>query len=166
MNTNGRIMVLVLLVVSLSVAESGSCNDQQLENIIANSVSGFSGTQGSNGWWYGYWDQSADDDKFYGQKDDFRLLGRFGDDRVNGLSQHTEFTTGKLWYLEDGKYYTSIWAEGGHILTARWTWASTQKRSIGWCAAGLAPLMAVSQFVAMLARQCPGVKIGREVSNS
>jgi len=67
-----------------------------------------------NGWSYGYWDRSLDVDGSYDQSTDFRHLRHFGSDPVNRLSGHTEFTTGKLWYLEDGRYYTSIWAEGGH----------------------------------------------------
>lgn len=45
---------------------------------------------------------------------DFQLLRHFGSDPINRLSDRPEFTTGKLWYLEDGVYYTSLWAEGGH----------------------------------------------------
>jgi hypothetical protein len=83
-------------------------------DIVADSVNGFSGKQGANGWSYGYWDRSADTDKNYNQATDFRLLRHFGSDPINGLSGHSEFTTGKLWNLQDGLYYTSLWAEGGH----------------------------------------------------
>lgn len=82
--------------------------------MIADSVGEFSGEQGANGWSYGYWDRTADADEGYGQTTDFRLLEHFGDDPINGLSGHREFTTGKLWNLRDGLYYTSLWAEGGH----------------------------------------------------
>lgn len=82
--------------------------------IVADSVSGFSGKQGANGWSYGYWDRSADTDKHYSQATDFRLLRHFGSDPINNLSGRREFTTGKLWNLQDGLYYTSLWAEGGH----------------------------------------------------
>lgn len=81
---------------------------------IADSVREFSGTQGQNGWYYGYWDQSADVDGHYDPVKDFQLFKHFGTDSINGLSKRTEFTTGPLWYLEDGRYYTSLWAEGGH----------------------------------------------------
>jgi hypothetical protein len=70
--------------------------------------------QGSNGWSYGYWDRSTDADKNYDPATDFQLLEHFGRDPINGLSDHPEFTTGELWYLKDGVYYTSLWAEGGH----------------------------------------------------
>ncbi len=81
---------------------------------LANSVDDFSGQQGLNGWTYGYWDESTDADGKYDQASDFRLFSNFGIDPINGLSSHSEFTTGDLWYLEDGRYYTSLWAEGGH----------------------------------------------------
>jgi hypothetical protein len=81
--------------------------------VLADSISGFSGTQGTNGWFYGYWDRTADADKQYSPKTDFQLIGHFGGDPINGLSSHPDFTTGKLWVLKDGQYRTSIWAEGG-----------------------------------------------------
>ena len=82
--------------------------------MVADSVSGFSGQQGANGWSYGYWDRTADTDKSYSQTTDFQLLRHFGSDPINGVSGHPEFTTGELWTLQDGLYYTSLWAEGGH----------------------------------------------------
>ena len=33
--------------------------------VVADSISGFSGKQGANGWSYGYWDYTADTDKNY-----------------------------------------------------------------------------------------------------
>ena len=81
---------------------------------IADSVEDFTGKQGHSGWSYGYWDESQDEDGQYDQASDFRLFSSFGNDPINGLSSHSEFTTGDLWYLEDGRYYTSLWAEGGH----------------------------------------------------
>jgi hypothetical protein len=81
---------------------------------LADSVSEYSSEQGSHGWYYGYWDRTSDDDKKYSPATDFRPLEHFGDDSINGLSSRTEFTTGRIWYLQDGKYYTSLWAEGGH----------------------------------------------------
>lgn len=82
--------------------------------ILADSVRDFSAEQGANSWTYGYWDRTATAGKEYDQKKDFQLLKHFGDDPINGLSQRSEFTTGKLWYLEDGRYFTSLWADGGH----------------------------------------------------
>lgn len=110
---------------------------------VADSVRGFSGTQGANGWYYGYWDRSADPDKSYSQAADFQLLRHFGRDPLNNLSGRSEFTTGELWNLQDGLYYTSLWAEGGHpngtmelgtyAQAEQWVvrrWVSTTKGSV------------------------------------
>lgn len=86
----------------------------QPSQVVADSVSGFSGEQGANGWFYGYWDYTADADKSYDQAADFRLLRNFGSDPINQLSARPELGTGKLWTLQDGVYYTSLWAGGGH----------------------------------------------------
>ncbi|MEZ6094942.1 MAG: hypothetical protein R3C03_12050 [Pirellulaceae bacterium] len=83
-------------------------------NVVGDSVAEFTSEQGKNGWYYGYWDRSADDDEQYNQSSDFKLLKNFGTDTQNGISGHEEFTTGELWFLEDGRYYTSLWANGGH----------------------------------------------------
>ena len=81
--------------------------------IVADSVSAFSGEQGANGWSYGYWDRTADTDPSFNQATDFQLLRHFGSDPINQVSSHPDFTTGKLWTLQDGLYYTALWAEGG-----------------------------------------------------
>lgn len=104
--------VTFLAVCSLLIS---GCQTRSLllPEIVADSTSGFSGTQGAGGWSYGYWDRSADPDKTYSQTADFRLLRNFGDDPINGLSSRSDFNTGKLWTLQDGVYYTALWAEGG-----------------------------------------------------
>ncbi|MDX2039265.1 MAG: hypothetical protein SFX72_21640 [Isosphaeraceae bacterium] len=86
--------------------------------VVADSVAGFSGRQGNNGWSYGYWDRSTGTDARYSQATDFRPLARFGNDPINRLSSRSEFSTGELWTLEDGVYYTSLWAAGGHANSA------------------------------------------------
>lgn len=83
-------------------------------DIIADSVHDFSGRQGQNGWTYGYWDETGDSDGEYDHRRDLRMFDHFGTDPINRLAGHAAFTTGDLWYLEDGRYYTSLWAEGGH----------------------------------------------------
>ena len=80
--------------------------------VLADSVEQFSGTQGADGWSYGYWEQTTD--KKYDSSTDFRLLKNYGHDPINRLSSNVEFKTGKLWNLEDGRSYVSLWAEGGH----------------------------------------------------
>lgn len=109
---------LCVTVLALAVCPSLTigCHAASLPHseIVADSVSGFSGKQGANGWSYGYWERSGDTDKSYSQARDFRLLRHFGPDPINRLRGHSEFTTGELWNLQDGLYYTSLWAEGGH----------------------------------------------------
>src|SRR6185369_6541329 len=102
---------LALAVCSLLIT---GCHTASLRpsEMVADSVSGFSGKQGANGWSYGYWDRTADTDKSYSQTTDFQLLRHFGSDPINGLSSRSDFTTGKLWILQDGLYYTAVWAEG------------------------------------------------------
>lgn len=66
-----------------------------------------------DGWGFGYRDRSRDADGSY-QSPDFRLMGHFGKDVRNGLNGRDAFMTVDLWFLEDGPYYTSLWATGGH----------------------------------------------------
>jgi hypothetical protein len=87
--------------------------------MVADSISGFSGEQESNGWSYGYWDRSADTDKSYSQTTDFQLLRQFGSE-----FNHPEFTTGKRWTLQEGLYFTALWAEGGG---SNGTWAGEER---------------------------------------
>lgn len=101
------IAIPTLLVAMVSASQAST-------EVVADSVQGFSGRQGMNGWTYGYWDESSDSNGKYDQARDFQMLRNFGEDPINRLSGRTEFTTGKLWYLQDGRFYTSLWAEGGH----------------------------------------------------
>lgn len=106
-------------LIAFAVLLSPVCSYGQMlavdpEAVIANSVTEFSGEQGKNGWYYGFWDRSLDRDGKYDQTSDFKLLTHFGKDVQNGLSERKDFITGELWFLEDGRFYTSIWAHGGH----------------------------------------------------
>lgn len=94
---------------------TAACHTSSLQppETIADSIRGFSGEQGANGWFYGYWDRTADTDQSYSQTTDFQLLRHFGSDPINQVSNHSDFTTGQLWTLQDGLYYTALWAEGG-----------------------------------------------------
>lgn len=107
-------ITVVLSIGAVALAFVSRAKVPQASEVVADSVSGFSSEQGANGWSYGYWDHTADPDKSYDPKTDFQLLKHFGSDPINHISGRPEFTTGKLWNLEDGKYYTSLWAEGGH----------------------------------------------------
>jgi hypothetical protein len=106
----------ITLLLSMCSLLGTGCHPVSLSpaEVVADSVRDFSGKQGDRGWSYGYWDRSADTDKRYDQATDFRLLRHFGGDPINGISGHSEFTTGELWNLQDGLYYTSLWAAGGH----------------------------------------------------
>lgn len=111
--------LVALAIVLASACSYGQTPSAESTDVIANSVTEFSGDQGKNGWQYGYWDRSVDADGKYNQSSDFKLLKHFGRDVRNGLSEHKDFTTGKLWYLEDGRFYTSLWATGGHANSSR-----------------------------------------------
>jgi hypothetical protein len=116
MKANDFRLVTVAPILALCSWLAVGCQSEtpQVSVVIADSVSGFSSQQGDHGWSYGYWNGTTDPDKSYHQEKDFQPLQHFGDDPMNQLSGHTEFTTGKLWYLEDGLFYTSLWARGGH----------------------------------------------------
>lgn len=113
-NPAARLWTTALALAACSGLAAG-CHTSSLQppETVAASVSGFSGEQGVNGWSYGYWDRTADPDQSYNPKTDFRLLRSFGGDPINGVSRHPDFTTGPLWTLQDGVYYTALWAEGG-----------------------------------------------------
>ena len=97
----------------------GQAPPAESAEVIANSVTEFSNKQGKDGWQFGYWDRSVDNDGQYDQTAEFKELKHFGKDVRNGLSGHDKFTTGELWCLEDGRYYTSIWASGGHANSSK-----------------------------------------------
>lgn len=107
------VTALALAVCSLLTTGCHNASPRSSQ-VVADSISGFSGEQGANGWSYGYWDYTADTDKSYNQAADFQLLRHFGGDPINQLSTRPELGTGKLWTLQDGLYYTSLWAGGGH----------------------------------------------------
>jgi hypothetical protein len=105
------VLALALLLLPVAGCQSAALPRSEL---VADSVSEFSGEQGAKGWFYGYWDRATDADAAYDPATDFQLLKHFGTDPINQISGRSEFTVGELWYLQDGLYYTSLWAEGGH----------------------------------------------------
>lgn len=107
-----RISLVLLTIAVGSECCRGQTSSTQRPLLLADSVKEFSGEQGKDGWHYGYWDKSIDTDGHYDQSLDFVLLRRYGND--NALSRHGGFTLGDAWFLEDGRYYTSLWATGGH----------------------------------------------------
>jgi len=64
--TQLRTTALALAVCSLLTNGCHAASLRPLE-IVADSMSGFSGKQGANAWSYGYWDRTADTDKSYSQ---------------------------------------------------------------------------------------------------
>jgi hypothetical protein len=112
-----RLMVLAVLML-IPVCCGGQRYSGESTGVIGDSVLEFSREQGKNGWYFGYWDRAKDADGNYTQSSDFKLLKHFGKDTRNGLNGRSEFTTGDLWYLEDGQSYTSLWAKGGHANSA------------------------------------------------
>jgi hypothetical protein len=71
---------------------------QAATGVIADSVSDFSGTQGQNNWYYGY----------------------YADPTHPSLTQMPDFvlnyhpTFGSTWFADNNQYWTSLWAIGGH----------------------------------------------------
>ncbi|MGV2388023.1 MAG UNVERIFIED_CONTAM: hypothetical protein LVR29_05990 [Microcystis novacekii LVE1205-3] len=59
---------------------------------IANSQTEFSGLQGQNKWYYGYYD---------------------GPFNSSDFQQMTQFSS-SAWYVQNGTYWTQLWANGGH----------------------------------------------------
>ena len=102
----------VVFVSGFAMGSAGAAEGSG--EVIADSVREFSAIQGQNGWWYGYWNATEDEDGRYDPTTDFIAFEHFGGDSINRFDEHAEFSLGSLWYLEDGRFYTSLWAEGGH----------------------------------------------------
>jgi hypothetical protein len=122
--TRLRATALALAVCSLLATGCHTASVRPSE-IFADSISGFSGEQGANGWSYGYWDRTADTDKSYSPKTDFQMLRHFGSD-----IDHPSFTTGNRWILQDGLYFTALWAEGG---SSNGTWGRGTQVKVEHC---------------------------------
>jgi hypothetical protein len=76
---------------------------------LANSVSEFSGTQGSNNWYYGYYNKTADADGVY-QTTNFALFPR-----NPGAWSATNYWTGTIWnWFAGDPPWTEISDTGGH----------------------------------------------------
>lgn len=76
---------------------------------VANSVSDFSDTQGSNNWFYGYYNKTTDGDATY-QASDFTAFPR-----AAGAWGAANFWTGTMWdWFAGNPPWTEISATGGH----------------------------------------------------
>ncbi len=73
---------------------------------IADSVNEFSGTQGQDNWYYGYYDGDGPVPYSNGDFEEFPHYGPGG----NGLPDWY----GDMWYLARSQYWTALWNEGGH----------------------------------------------------
>lgn len=77
---------------------------------LADSVAQFSGNQGGNGWYYGYWNKKADADGIYAA-DDFIPFPRGTGNTLNS----TNYWNGSNWDIPAGNPpWTEITASGGH----------------------------------------------------
>ncbi len=82
---------------------------RNLRKTVANSVSDFSDTQGSNNWYYGYYNKTADGDATY-QASDFLAFPREA-----GAWSTTNYWTGTIWdWFAGNPPWTEISATGGH----------------------------------------------------
>jgi hypothetical protein len=76
---------------------------------LADSVADFSGTQGSNNWFYGYWDKGADADGVYSDAE-FTPFPN-----AEGPYSGTNFWDGTSWHWYQGDPpWTRLTADGGH----------------------------------------------------
>lgn len=92
------------LVIALALMLAGA--GQAKAVIIANSVNEFSGTQGQDNWYYGYYD--GDGPAPYTNAD-FELLPQYGP----GGDGLPEWYT-NIWYIARRVNWTALWNEGGH----------------------------------------------------
>jgi hypothetical protein len=72
--------------------------------IIADSVTEFASTQGSNNWYYGYWQKTGDADGIYNQSE-FVPFTQYGVYTIVG---------GTAWNTSTSSYWTGLAAIGGH----------------------------------------------------
>ena len=97
------IFVFTIVVNSICVVSLPLCFAQTL---LADSIDEFSGTQGKNGWFYGYYNQSQDADALY-QITDFQQLPLYLLENI---------WEGEIWELElgTGPPWTALGNEWGH----------------------------------------------------
>jgi hypothetical protein len=73
--------------------------------ILADSVTEFAGQQGSNNWYYGYWQKTGDGDGLYDYRTEFVPFTQFGVYTIVG---------GPAWNTSSSSYWTGLAAVGGH----------------------------------------------------
>jgi hypothetical protein len=77
----------------------------QADVIIADSVTEFADRQGSNNWYYGYWQKTGDADGAYDYRTEFVQFTQFGVYTIVG---------GPAWNTSTSSYWTGLAAIGGH----------------------------------------------------
>lgn len=105
-------LVLGLILVGITVGSVQAA-------IIADSVNEFSGTQGQNNWYYGYYDRTNDLDGIYNPDSDFQQMTEF-------QNIGTYFGSW-IWSVDwanggPGGYWTSLGALGGHPNDTNGNW--------------------------------------------
>ncbi|MCL6533924.1 MAG: hypothetical protein K6U12_11680 [Armatimonadetes bacterium] len=86
------------VVITLSIGLAWAGGNAQC---VADSVADFSGVQGQNGWYYGYYDRDGDSDRTYNAATDFQILPQYS-------------ASWESWYIQDGVFWTGIWNDGMH----------------------------------------------------
>jgi hypothetical protein len=72
--------------------------------IVADSLTEYSGVQGSNNWYYGFWQKTGDADGVYDAEREFALMPRYGAIRFQGTP---------AWDIS-ANYWTALGADIGH----------------------------------------------------
>jgi len=83
-------MIVLGGAIALELSISNLANAASLT--IADSVNEFSSTQGQNNWYYGYYESPLNS---------------------SGFQQMNQYNNG-IWWLSQGDFWTSLWANGGH----------------------------------------------------
>ena len=82
----------LILASSILLASSAS----YATTVLTDSIADFSGTQGLNNWYYGYFDTSSSNTAF------------------TEMTQFDSSSGQATWYRDNGVYWTQLWASGGH----------------------------------------------------
>jgi hypothetical protein len=93
--------------VALAAAILGIALHPASAVIIADSVADFSSVQGTNNWYYGYYDKTRDPDQTWNCNADFQLMTQW----VVGASGDP---TRPAWMVQYGTYWTQLFALGVH----------------------------------------------------
>jgi hypothetical protein len=94
-----RFLMIVGLLLGMGAGEL------RADIILADSVTEFAGQQGSNNWYYGYWQKTGDADGVYDYRTEFVPFTQFGVYTIVG---------GPAWNTSSSSYWTGLAAIGGH----------------------------------------------------